>query len=197
MIFSAALLAGGRSSRMGRDKAFLEIDGIPLWQRQVQLLRKLNPAEIFIAGPAQPEWIRNGLEVVADAARDSGPLGGLVAVLRRCRNPQLLVLAVDLPNMTSEFLRRLLAMCPENSGIVPKRECATQEKRFEPLTAIYPATALALAENCLSAGEYSLQRFTDRATSMGLMATKQILEAEESLFFNLNTPADFAGLEKK
>ena len=50
MDFSAALLAGGRSSRMGRDKAFLEIDGVPLWQRQLQTLRELGPSKSFLAG---------------------------------------------------------------------------------------------------------------------------------------------------
>ena len=58
MNFSAALLAGGRSSRMGRDKAFLEIDGVPLWQRQLQTLRELGPSETFLAGPMQSEGDR-------------------------------------------------------------------------------------------------------------------------------------------
>ena len=192
MDFSAALLAGGRSSRMGRDKAFLEIDGIPLWRRQLQTLRELGPSEIFLAGPTQSEWIESGLETVVDAKTDAGPLGGLVAVLRRCKSTRLLVLAVDLPNMTSEFLKQLLAMCSNNGGVVPKRN-----ERFEPLAAVYPARCLALAESCLNAGEYSLQQLMRRATDAGLMTTKEIADAEESLFFNLNTPADLAAIGKK
>lgn len=192
MNFSAALFAGGRSSRMGRDKAFLEIDSVPLWQRQIQTLRELGPSEIFLAGPAQREWVESGLEIVVDVKTDVGPLGGLVAVLRRCANTRLLVLAVDLPNMTSEFLRQLLAMCSSNGGVVPKRN-----ERFEPLAAIYPARCLALAESCLNTGEYSLQQFTRRATHAGLMTTKEITDVETSLFFNLNTPADLAAMGKK
>jgi molybdopterin-guanine dinucleotide biosynthesis protein A len=192
MDFSAALFAGGRSSRMRRDKAFLEIDGVPLWQRQLQTLRELDPSEIFFSGPMQREWTESGLEIVADAKTDSGPLGGLVAVLRRCKNTRLLVLAVDLPNMTSEFLKQLLAMCSNNGGVVPKRN-----ERFEPLAAIYPARCVALAESCLDAGEYSLQQFARRAASAGLITTKEIAEQEGALFFNLNTPADFAAIRKE
>jgi molybdopterin-guanine dinucleotide biosynthesis protein A len=192
MDFSAALFVGGRSSRMGRDKAFLEIDGFPLWRRQLQILRELRPSEIFLAGPTQPEWIEAGLETVVDARTDVGPLGGLVAVLRRCKYPRLLVLAVDLPNMTSAFLAQLLPMCSNNGGVVPRRN-----ERFEPLAAIYPVRCLALAESCLDAGEYSLQQLAFRAANAGLIAIKQIAESEESLFFNLNTPPDFAAIGKK
>src|SRR2546428_9892635 len=97
MKFSAVLLAGGQSTRMGRDKAGIVLDGIPLWQRQFEILRELRPHEIFISGPPRKEW--SGLEVVADETPDAGPLAGLVASLRRCRSPLLLVLAVDLPRM--------------------------------------------------------------------------------------------------
>jgi molybdopterin-guanine dinucleotide biosynthesis protein A len=192
MDFSAALLAGGRSSRMGRDKAFLEIDGVPLWQRQLRTLQELDPSEIFVAGPAQQEWMETGLKIVADAVYDSGPLGGLVALLRRSRTEQLLVLAVDLPNMTSQFLKELLTDCPKTGGIVPKRN-----KRFEPLAAIYSAGCLVLAESCLNSGNCSLQQLARRAAKAGLVTTREIADAEESLFFNLNTPADFAAIAKK
>ena len=207
MNFSAGLLVGGRSSRMGRDKAFHEIDGIPLWQRQLQILRELGPSEIFLAGPAQPKWIKTGVEIVADAVDDAGPLGGLVAVLRRCRNAHLLALAVDLPNMTTQFLEQLFVTCTRNSGVVPKRcgasfQLANQKQRnlktcatqFEPLAAIYPASCLALAEDCLTSGDFSLQQLVRRATKAGLMTTKEIADGEEHLFFNLNTPADLAAV---
>ena len=192
MDFSAALLAGGRSSRMGRDKAFLKVDGVPLWRRQLQILRELGPSEIFLSGPTQTEWIESGLEIVVDARDDAGPLGGLVAVLRRSRNTRSLVLAVDLPNMTSEFLRQVLAMCSDHGGIVPNRN-----GRFEPLAAVYPARCLALAESCLNSGDYSLQQFARHAINAGLMRTREIADVEESLFFNLNTQADLAAIAKK
>ena len=86
---------------MGRDKALLEIDGVPLWQRQLRTLQELQPSEIFFAGPAREAWIENGFECIADAANDVGPIGGLVAALRRCADARLLVLAIDLPEMTS------------------------------------------------------------------------------------------------
>ena len=84
--------------------------------------------KIFLAttpscgGPTQPRITRieNGFEIVADAVPDAGPLGGLVAVLRRCKSTRLLVLAVDLPNMTSEFLGQLLACIFQRRRVVSK-----------------------------------------------------------------------------
>lgn len=187
MQFSAALLAGGRSSRMGRNKAFLEIDGIPFWQRQLEILRALNPSEIFISGQARPEWIERDVHVISDAAENAGPLGGLVALLRSCRTPHLLVLAVDLPKITTPYLQRLLSDCGSDKGVIPKIG-----ERFEPLVAIYPVVSLSLAECFLSGGKLSLQEFASRAVAEGLMVTKEVSSTDESQFLNLNTPEEFA-----
>ncbi len=187
MHFSAALLAGGRSIRMGRDKAFLEIDGKPLWQRQLGILQELVPSEIFIAGPSRAEWLQAGLEVVPDAVNGSGPLAGLVGVLRRCTTPHLLAFAVDLPNMTPDFLRRLLASCHPGKGIIPRND-----HRFEPLAAVYPVACLSLAESLLQTKRYALQELATCAVSEQLLIEKQISREDEALFFNLNTPEDFA-----
>ena len=176
---------------MGRDKAFLEIDGAPLWQRQLRILRELGPFEVFIAGTARSEWIKAGVEIVFDPPNDVGPLGGLVAALRRCTTPLLLALAVDLPKMTSEFLRRLLPLCSEEKGVILKRG-----KRFEPLAAFYPVACLPLAENLLRSKHYSLQELAARVLEERLVIEKRIPRKDIPLFFNLNTPDDFIALRK-
>lgn len=189
MKFSAALFVGGHSSRMGSDKALLEINGVPLWQRQLRILQELQPAEIFFVGPAREAWIATGGECLTDAANDVGPIGGIVAALRRCADPHLLVLAIDLPEMLPDFLRKLMVLCSENHGVIPKAN-----ERLEPLAAIYPVSCLTLAESCLSSGEYSLQELARRAINAGLLVVREITSAEGSLFFNLNTPADLAAI---
>ncbi|MEP6810225.1 MAG: molybdenum cofactor guanylyltransferase, partial [Chthoniobacterales bacterium] len=117
--FSALLLAGGQSQRMGRDKAWLEIAGEPLWRRQLTLLESLAPERIFIAAPVHPEWLCPRCEFVADARSGAGPLAGLVAGLRACTSQFLLALAVDLPSMSAIFLRDLLGQCTPGRGVIP------------------------------------------------------------------------------
>jgi molybdopterin-guanine dinucleotide biosynthesis protein A len=177
---SAVLLAGGKSSRMGCDKAFLQIAGEPLWQRQLSILEELAPHKIFIAGPPREEW--RDYEILPDACEDTGPLGGLTSAFRVCPTPFLLALAVDLPKITDTFLRNLLT---EGSGVVPQLN-----GRFEPLVAIYPKTALPIAETHLSCDEYSMQKFVEECLAQRLVRAKRISPRDAGLFTNLNTPQD-------
>ena len=172
---------------MGRDKAFVEIHGVPLWQRQLQILRSLSPRETFIAGPRNDEWIQACDAIVRDASDNAGPLAALVASLHRCSTPLLVMLAVDLPRMTSEYLRELVAACADGMGLIPQLS-----DRFEPLAAVYPISALPLAENCLHSGNYSLQRLAAACISAGIARARQIESQEEALFLNVNTPEDLA-----
>jgi molybdopterin-guanine dinucleotide biosynthesis protein A len=180
---SAVLLAGGRSSRMGRDKAFLEFEGEPLWRRQLGTLQRLEPAQIMISGSARAEW--NGYEIVTDETVDAGPLAGVAAALQKCATPLLVVLAADLPRMTTDFLRSLLAICGEGRGAVPRAADG-----FEPLAAVYPASCACLAAAALRSGDFSMQDFIRGAIEQGLLVEQEIFEKETSLFLNLNTPSD-------
>ena len=180
---SAVLLAGGKSSRMGSDKAFLEIAGEPLWQRQLATLRGLSPGQLMISGPRREEW--EEYEIVADEFAAAGPLAGVTAALRNCATSHLVVLAVDLPNMTTDFLRSLLQLCREGKGVVPRRA-----DRFEPLAAFYPTDSLALADAALRDGDFSMQRFVRKGQDEDLLLEQPISDGEIVLFANLNTPAD-------
>ena len=141
--FAAVLLAGGQSRRMGRDKALLPLpDGRLLWQRQLDVLRALEPAELFISGPARPGFPADVPTVGDIGPTMLGPLGGIAAVLATMRSARLLVLAVDLPMMTAAFLRGLLRHDPsQTQGAIPQ----AADGFFEPLAAIYPRTALPVA----------------------------------------------------
>jgi molybdopterin-guanine dinucleotide biosynthesis protein A len=82
MRFSAVILAGGRSSRMQRDKALLPCQGTTLLARQVGVVRELAPVEIFISGRADADYGALGGQVLADRFTERGPLAG-VGVPRR------------------------------------------------------------------------------------------------------------------
>ncbi len=180
MRFSAVLLAGGKSTRMGRDKALLEIGGEPLWRRQLATLRGLSPEELMISGPP-----RDDRETVADEFKNAGPLAGVAAALQKCAAPLLVVLAVDLPVMTTDFLKTLLALSRPGKGVVPRGP-----EFFEPLAAVYPSACAALADEALRRGDFSMQHFVESAIAQELVAGRTIAPEEAHLFANLNTPAD-------
>ena len=183
--FAAVLLAGGSSRRMGRDKALLPLgDGRLLWQRQLAMLEELQPAELFISGPN-----REGFPVTVlrleDAASGLGPLAGIAVALRAMCSERLLVLAIDLPAMTADFLRGLLV---DGRGMIPQ----TSDGYFEGLAAVYPRTALTTVENQLMREDRSLQTLVRRLLEEGQAAVRPVTEAETALFENWNQPDDIA-----
>ena len=183
--FAAVLLAGGKSRRMARDKALLRLpDGRTLWERQRDVLRALEPAEWFISGDWR-EGFPAGLPWLADTVTDRGPLAGIAAALREMRSPRLVVLAVDLPAMTTGFLHALL-QASDTAGAVPQRP----DGFFEPLAAVYPKSADESAEKRLREEALSLQIFVRALVAEGSVSARPITDRDAGLFANWNEPAD-------
>jgi molybdopterin-guanine dinucleotide biosynthesis protein A len=189
--FSAALLAGGKSSRMGRDKALLPMPGFDfLWQRQLRELGELEPARLFWSG-GRREGLPPHLIVVEDAVEDAGPLGGVGACLEVLESDLLVVLAVDLPRMTASFLANLLSRCAATRGAVPLGKAGS-----EPLAAIYPKAILPLARKHLATGKVAMRDFVAAGEKAGLLRLAPIGEEERPLFQNVNTPGDLDALNR-
>jgi molybdopterin-guanine dinucleotide biosynthesis protein A len=190
MNISAALFAGGESRRMGKDKATLLFCGKPLWQIQLDLLRKLEPAEIFVSARTDPVWRPPDLHFVADDPPSRGPLSGLAAALARMRAKHLLALAIDMPFMTEKYLRFLCGQIEPGRGVVAKID-----DRFEPLAAIYPQEALANVQSALSGKDFSLQTVTACLAEAGKLQVMPVSSQERKLFLNLNELADLRSSE--
>ena len=192
MSHAAVLLAGGKSSRMGRDKSALIVNGEPLWQRQLAVLRATEPAELFISGKSDGPYADCGVEILADEIPDCGPLGGIATALRRCTSERLLVLAVDMPAMTVDFLRTLLEESQRTAkGTVPFVAADGRRRAgFEPLAAVYPRAVLAIADECLRTGERKLETFIRKLKASQLVSVRFIAENDVALFANWNVPED-------
>jgi molybdopterin-guanine dinucleotide biosynthesis protein A len=173
---------------MGRDKRLLTVDWngktVPLWERQLNLLRQLAPAELLISGPDDLEYPPDS-KIIPDQIENGGPLAGISSCLQVARTELLLVLAVDLPNITAEYLESLIRMARPGYGIVP-----TIDDELEPVAAIYPVEAASLALSCLQSGERSVQALVRRLEQSGLVRIKPVTATEAPLFRNWNTPED-------
>ena len=119
--FTGALIAGGRSSRMGRDKAFLDWQGRPLWEVQLAKLSSVGASELLVCGRREQGFEGDGFRFVQDDVEDLGPLAGLANALKEASHETVLVLAVDMPLVTAELLRELLGKCDglPGRGVVP------------------------------------------------------------------------------
>ena len=186
LTFSTALLAGGASTRMGRDKALLPIgdSSLLLWQRQWHLLEQFRPKEMFWSGRSPP-GVPFSARVVEDTFTDAGPLAGVSACLELLRSDLLIVLAVDLPEMNPAIYLNLLARCTKRCGAVYQRG-----DFFEPLAAIYPKVLQPLAAEHLAQGRYAMQDFLREAVQREMMAALPLPETALPCFKNVNAPSD-------
>ena len=185
---SAVLLAGGESRRMGKDKAMIVFHGKPLWQIQIELLRKLKPKEILVSARSDLSWRPADVKLILDASPSRGPLSGLTAALVSMETDHLLVLAIDLPFMTTEHLRHLCSLTMNGSGVVP-----LIEGNAEPLAAIYPKEAQAVFCEALQGDNFSLQPIVRKLVARNMLLEIPISGPAREFYRNINEPQDFDG----
>jgi molybdopterin-guanine dinucleotide biosynthesis protein A len=187
---SGAILAGGRSSRMGRNKAFLPCppDGTPLIVRQANLLRSLGISDLLISGRAGIDYAIRDARIVIDSVPDAGPLAGLAAVFTAARHSWVLVIAVDMPRLTTSYLQKLLTTGAGRIGVIPQGS-----QGYEPLVALYPRSLLSEIESALDKGDsLSLQNLIHTGMTRLLLSPLPILPSEADVFTNWNTQNDIA-----
>ncbi len=188
MTLTAVLFTGGLSSRMGVDKATLQIDGEPFWTRQLRILQELQPDALWISARSRPIWCPPEIGVVLDEPPSRGPLSGLTAGLRRLQTSHLLVLAIDLPRMTAEHLHKLRGLAWPGAGVIPLHDGS-----FEPLCAIYPAEAADAAIASLGGEDVSLWSLAKNLLWQKRAFPLQLSDSDKRLYHNVNSPADLLG----
>jgi molybdopterin-guanine dinucleotide biosynthesis protein A len=179
------LLAGGESRRMGTDKPTFLFRGKPLWQVQLETLRKLRPAEIFLSARTDPSWRPNDVQFVADIPPSRGPLSGIAASLVKIDTSHLLALAIDMPFMTENYLHSICDAIEPGKGVVAKID-----NRAEPLAAVYPLEAEIEFRTALAGSDFSLQSVVRHLVTSGKLLEISLTEHERGFFRNVNKVSD-------
>jgi molybdopterin-guanine dinucleotide biosynthesis protein A len=178
--------AGGNSSRMGRDKAWLELDSVTMIERVIAALRPVTAGVTVIAN--RSEYARLNLPVVADTHPGIGPLEAIRTALAHSRQPRVALVGCDLPFITSDLFRYLLRVGGGAQAVVPLDE----EGQIEPLCAIYSTAALAHVSALIADGERKVSHLFERIPTR-FVAFDELCHLEGAgLFFeNINSPADY------
>lgn len=184
---SGAVLLGGAGTRMGADKAALPVGGVPAAHRVARLLGALCDEVLLVGGSAPPGTPGRA---VADPEGPRCALRGLVGAFEAARAERVLVVATDLPLVTSALLAGLVA-APRAGVVVPRPDLP------QPLCAVYRREeALAVARANLVAGRLALRALLDRLevrfVEGGALAA---LDPDGHALWNLNTPDDHARAE--
>lgn len=187
-MWTAAILAGGRATRFGgRDKSRLLIEGVPLIERQIAMLRPMVDALLIVANdPAR--YTSLDIPVVPDMIPESGALGGLYTAICAAPTDHVLVVACDLPFLTAPFLTSVMAAARDVDVAI-----AHTADGYQPLCACYARMCADPIRRRLDAGALKVTDFLSdvRVREIG---PDQIApyDPDARLFSNINTPDDYA-----
>ena len=182
---SGAVLAGGESRRMGRDKAMLDFQGTPLWRRQLTVLREAGAEPVAVVRRNGQARLDECTPHLRDTVEGAGPLAGLHAALVAARTHWIAVLAVDMPQIDAAWFRWLGQFCRTGAGAVVQIPSG-----FEPLAAIYPREAITLTTSHLRSENRSLQDLIASLVQSEQMAAIRLPESEHRRLANWNRPTD-------
>jgi len=182
---SAFILAGGKSTRMGTDKAFVTLNGRTLLARLLEVVRSVT-TDVRIVGDAAK--FAAFAPVVEDVFPACGPLGGIHAALRASTSELNLILAVDVPFVSFALLQFLMAHARNSDASVTVPRI---NQGWQPLCAVYRREFADAAETALRAGRYRIDALFDQVQVQ--VVAEEALEAagfSSNIFRNLNTKED-------
>lgn len=198
--------AGGRSSRMNQDKAWLEIEGAPMIERVITAARAVvgHLGIIVNAANSQIERYEKLAEsrdamLIFDLHEHLGPLGGIQTALAHCgANESALILACDMPFITTEFLSFIRDIhqkdIPHSSFLIPHSVTVPldQSNRLQPLAAIYDQSVKGTVGRMLVENELKVDLLYSRVSTRKVsFAEFAHLADAERFFVNINTPEEY------
>ncbi len=182
---SGAVLAGGRSSRMGRDKPLIVFDGLTLYERACRALAP-HVREVIVACGTRALPPLPGTRAIEDEEEGRGPLSGLCAVLAHARTTHVLCLPTDLPMVTADAVAAFRAEASHAATAV-----LVHEGRLQPLVGIYPVAALAAVRALRAAGEERMGAFAAHIGAVPIDAARLGRVHADALTRDVDTPEEW------
>jgi molybdopterin-guanine dinucleotide biosynthesis protein A len=202
VLVSAAILVGGRARRMhGLDKSTLDVDGLPILERQLAVLRQLTDDLLIVTRAGAPPdedvspsqgrsglFARPGLRIVSDEISDAGPLAGIHAALVHAKAAVTLVVACDMPFLSLDLLRHLAARVEGMDVAVPRTTDG-----YHPLCAAYAKTARPFVEQLLARGVFKVSALFSMDLRVAELGPDELagFDPEGRMLSNVNTPHDY------
>lgn len=185
-VVSAFVLAGGKSSRMGSDKAFLEHAGKTLLDHALEIARRVSDKVVILG--SRERFAAYG-PVIEDIYRNCGPLSGIHAALSSTATELNLILAVDLPLLSSELLQFLLAIAESCDAQVTVPKVGLH---YEPLCAVYRKSFFSPCEAALRSGNYKIDALYGSVPVRAVTGDELAANGfPAEMFRNINTPLDW------
>ncbi len=183
---SGAVLAGGRSLRFGRDKAFAVLGDRPLIAHVCGALERVC-SEVFVVADGAERFEGLGVAVVSDLVKGAGSLGGLLTALVHGRHEMCVVVGCDMPFLRPEVLLRMIHLAGGHDAVVP-----VFRGELQPLHAVYSKRCIPRIEKRLLGGDLRIAGVFSKGSTLRLEEKDwKDLDPEGASFLNVNTPEAF------
>lgn len=179
---TAIILAGGKSKRMGSDKALLKIDGQTLLERLIEKVKPLCQ-EVLISSNYETHNFFS-YPVLEDEILNCGPIGGISTCLKHSKTDWNLVISVDAAYVEPDFLRFLISSVNDSDAIIP-----VWERGKEPLIGLYKGSCLSRMEQMIAQSDFKMHNLLKKLNIEYIDANKWV-EKYPCLFHNLNRLTD-------
>jgi molybdenum cofactor guanylyltransferase len=184
-LMTGVILAGGKNTRMGRNKSFLEIEGERLIDRTVRLLKNIFN-DVIIVTNSPLEYLDLDVQIVTDIFKGKGALGGLYTGLFYASSARSFVTACDMPFLNKAFIEYMIKIMGNYDIVVPNLP-----EGFQPLHAIYSKKCLPNIKNLMDMDRLKIDGFYKGLnTLMILQETLRTFDAGGKMFFNVNSMDD-------
>lgn len=189
---TGAILAGGRSSRIGYNKALLRIGGKTIIERVLNPLKEVTDPFLIVTNSPE-EYTFLNVPMTPDILPGKGAFGGLYTALLFSNTPHTLVVACDMPFLNSNVLRYMEQLKTGYDIVTPKHGTT-----YEPLCAIYAKTCIPTIENMLEEGQLQIFKLFPRVKTRYVEEEEiKIYNLDGMLFFNVNTQKDYLWAQRK
>ena len=183
---TGVILAGGKSSRMGKDKALLEFHGKPILQHVIETMKQVFDRVIIIANDQRPYRL-SGLEVFSDIYVGCGPLGGIHSAFFHTFSDKLFIIACDTPNISPDLIRYV---CDFHSSSIAKVPFA--EGTLHPLIGLYRRDCLPMLLSHLESNRLKMATFLDAIEAERIPISESLSFYKPGLIRNMNCEADLS-----
>jgi molybdopterin-guanine dinucleotide biosynthesis protein A len=188
---TGVILVGGKSRRMGKDKAFLKVAGTPLFERVLEVFRE-SFERVLLVGDREERFAGYGLPVVPDIYPGSA-LGGLYTGLSQAPSEHIFVASCDLPFPNGALLRHLCSLREGYDAVVP-----LTADGYEPLFAVYAKSCLGPMQALLESGNFCVYDFYPQVRVRYVSSAELAhLDRDGRAFVNLNTPEELEKINKE
>lgn len=190
---SIALLAGGKSSRMGTDKGLIQFKGKKLFSFILDQVQGVSE-DVFIISNRDDVEAYTPYQVYPDKIRDIGALGGIYSALSYSQSELCLVLACDMPFVNRALIELLRAEAAGFDAVVPE----VGEQMLEPFRAVYRTSCLPAVKAAIDAGERRAVSFLPQVKAKRIpSAVLAQIDPKLESFLNINTPEDLTRVEQE